>query len=196
MKFVVMEQGQVIADVPIKSGNTTIGRHASNDILLDHPSVSGHHAIVVSLDEQAFIRDLVSTNGTMINGTRVPKQHLRPGDRVGIGPYELYYLLETPRAADSDPAAPSNQCVTSRPALFVLSGPGNGRRIELVKQVTHLGKSGQHAGVITRTARGFELTAYTDVVLLNGKPVDSVAVPLTSGDLIDIADARLQFHFK
>lgn len=196
MKFVVMEQGRVISDVPINSGNTTIGRHVSNDIRLDHPSVSGHHAVVVSLDEHAFIRDLVSTNGTMINGTRITKQHLRPGDHVGIGPYDLHYLLETPKAADGDPATPSNQCATMRPALFVLTGPGSGRRIELVKQVTHLGKAGEHAGVITRTAHGFELTAYADAVLLNGKPVDSPAVPLASGDLIDIADARLQFHFR
>ena len=197
MKFVVMDHGRVIADVSLKSGSTTIGRRKDSDICLDHPAVSGQHAVVWSLDGQTFIRDLVSTNGTSINGSRITKQHLRPGDRVTIGPYDLHYLLETPHMADTSPdqRAP-NQCVARHPALFVLSGPASGRRIDLVKPVTHLGKTGQHAGAIVRTADGFRLTGQAGVIRLNGKPLDENGALLNSGDLIDVSEARLQFHVK
>ncbi|MHB1528824.1 MAG: FHA domain-containing protein [Acidiferrobacteraceae bacterium] len=197
MKFMVMDQGRVIADIPLKSGNITIGRRKDSDICLDHPAVSGQHAVVWSLDGQAFIRDLVSTNGTLINGSKITKQHLRPGDRIAIGPYDLHYLLETPGAADTTADEHAlNQCLVQHPALFVLSGPASGRRIDLVKPITHLGKTGQHAGAIVRTADGFRLTGQTGVIRLNGKPLDENGALLNSGDLIDVSDARLQFHAR
>ncbi len=44
-----------------------IGRDADNDIVLDDPRVSGHHARIIISDTQTLIQDLGSSNGTFVN---------------------------------------------------------------------------------------------------------------------------------
>jgi pSer/pThr/pTyr-binding forkhead associated (FHA) protein len=62
-----------------------IGRHDNCDIVVGEPSVSRHHARLVFRDHKWIIHDLKSTNGTIVNGTRVGRCELRPGDCVGLG---------------------------------------------------------------------------------------------------------------
>ncbi len=63
-----------------------IGRDADNDVVIDEPHVSGDHAKLVSRDEQVFIEDLGSTNGTFVNGNRITSPVvLNSGDTVQLG---------------------------------------------------------------------------------------------------------------
>jgi hypothetical protein len=62
-----------------------VGRAAGCDIALDHPTVSRHHARLVFRDGGWMVQDLGSKNGVTINGVRVGRCALRPGDRVGLG---------------------------------------------------------------------------------------------------------------
>lgn len=65
---------------------TTIGRHPGNDIALDDPSVSGRHGEIAWERNRWRVRDLDSTNGTLINGSRVvAPSPLEPGDLVQFG---------------------------------------------------------------------------------------------------------------
>lgn len=65
----------------------TIGRGADNDIVLDDPMVSGHHAILVVGDgsRALLLQDLNSTNGTRVNGNEVRNSPLKHGDAMQIG---------------------------------------------------------------------------------------------------------------
>ncbi|MBI3776128.1 MAG: FHA domain-containing protein [Gammaproteobacteria bacterium] len=65
----------------------TIGRSADNDIVLDDPLVSGHHALVVAGDgsRALLLQDLNSTNGTRINGNDIRNSPLKHGDALQIG---------------------------------------------------------------------------------------------------------------
>jgi pSer/pThr/pTyr-binding forkhead associated (FHA) protein len=63
----------------------TIGRLADNRIVLDHPSVSSHHACVFTDDDRFIVEDLQSTNGTFVNSRRVSRRTLRNGDVLKIG---------------------------------------------------------------------------------------------------------------
>jgi pSer/pThr/pTyr-binding forkhead associated (FHA) protein len=63
----------------------TIGRLADNRIVLDHPSVSSHHACVFMDGDRYIVEDLQSTNGTFVNGGRVSRRTLRDGDVLKIG---------------------------------------------------------------------------------------------------------------
>lgn len=66
-----------------------VGRHHRCDVVLGDLSVSRRHAKVVFRDGHWVIQDLGSTNGTIVNGRRVGRCELRPGDRVLIGAARL-----------------------------------------------------------------------------------------------------------
>lgn len=81
----------------------TIGRHAQNDIVLEHPAVSRSHARITQGDGATLIEDLDSNNGTFVNGERlVPAQPrpLRPNDTIRIGPVKFIFGPETLQQVD------------------------------------------------------------------------------------------------
>ena len=65
-----------------------IGRDAENDIVLDNKLVSRHHALIQKIKDAYFLKDTMSTNGTFLNGVRIPSDKyikLSSGDKVGVG---------------------------------------------------------------------------------------------------------------
>jgi hypothetical protein len=66
-----------------------IGRHHACDVVLEHLSVSRHHARLVFRDAKWILQDLESTNGTVVNGTRVGRCELRAGDHLLLGDAHL-----------------------------------------------------------------------------------------------------------
>jgi pSer/pThr/pTyr-binding forkhead associated (FHA) protein len=90
---------------PISNDRTTVGRAPDNDVVIPSPkSVSLHHLVIerVTLDGQdAFrVRDLSSTNGTFVNGTRVTESVIGPGTPIRLGSQgpELWLVIEDPAA--------------------------------------------------------------------------------------------------
>jgi hypothetical protein len=71
--------------IPIQ-GEITIGRKGDNLLILDDPYVSGHHARVYIKNNDCFIEDLGSTNGTQLNnGIIKNREFLNAGDEITIG---------------------------------------------------------------------------------------------------------------
>jgi adenylate cyclase len=72
-----------------------MGRRESCDICLKFPNISGLHCELSFKDGYWCIRDLGSTNGIKVNGTRVLNRPLRPGDEVAIANrrYTIQYNL-------------------------------------------------------------------------------------------------------
>lgn len=74
----------------------TIGRAPGADFILDAALVSRVHCQLLPLPDGGLeVRDLESTNGTYVNGTRIERARLAPGDRVQVGRVELVALNET-----------------------------------------------------------------------------------------------------
>lgn len=73
--------------IPLKSGKTVIGRAPNVTIrLTDDRKVSGRHTEIVRKKTGYMVRDLKSTNGTIVNGKRVTEpQLLHHNDRLQIG---------------------------------------------------------------------------------------------------------------
>jgi predicted component of type VI protein secretion system len=69
--------------------------------------VSGEHAVIVSIMDDAFLEDLGSTNGTMVNGKAVKKHFLQDNDVVELGKYKLKYMAEKGKPKAAAPAAPA-----------------------------------------------------------------------------------------
>ncbi|MBE9515511.1 MAG: FHA domain-containing protein [Proteobacteria bacterium] len=94
---------------------------------------------------------------------------------------------------------PKKSAATDRQgAIFVLSGGNSGKRIELTKSITNLGKTGRISGSINKTGSGYKLVSSDgadDVPRLNGRPVEGSA-DLKNGDIIEVAGTRLQFYLK
>jgi hypothetical protein len=66
-----------------------IGRGSTSDLVLDDAFVSGRHASVEYEREGLVLSDLGSTNGTFVNGRRVTRATVRPGDELTIGTSRL-----------------------------------------------------------------------------------------------------------
>ena len=62
-----------------------IGRDPSCDIVVDDPKISRIHAEILYEDENHMLVDKNSTNGSFVNGTRVSRQILMPGDNIILG---------------------------------------------------------------------------------------------------------------
>jgi pSer/pThr/pTyr-binding forkhead associated (FHA) protein len=83
-------EGQLLA-LDWDGGRTEllIGRHLDCDVVLADASVSRLHARLRFRDGRWIFQDLESMNGTTVNGARVGRCELRPGDRIRIGPDTL-----------------------------------------------------------------------------------------------------------
>jgi serine/threonine protein kinase len=68
-----------------------IGRGPDNQVIVDEPLVSRHHAEIVQRAGTYGIRDLGSTNGTYVDGLRVFERALQPGSRIRIGLAEFVF---------------------------------------------------------------------------------------------------------
>jgi ABC transport system ATP-binding/permease protein len=74
----------------------TIGRATGADFILDEALVSRVHCrLKVLPDGQLEVSDLESTNGTYVNGQRIERALLVPGDRLQVGRVELIAHSDT-----------------------------------------------------------------------------------------------------
>jgi hypothetical protein len=77
--------GNFVAGDIIPIGNKiSIGRNRSNQMVFPSQSVSNYHARIYFEDGRYMLEDMNSTNGTYINGIKVDKKSLQPGDEIRI----------------------------------------------------------------------------------------------------------------
>jgi len=74
-------------------GRTTIGRDSDNDLPLAMRSVSRHHAVLIPAFRTAFVQDLSSTNGVLVNQRRVRCARLEHGDVITFGEAQFRYTV-------------------------------------------------------------------------------------------------------
>ena len=65
------------------------GRHPDSAVFLDDITVSRHHAEIRWLDDEYWIVDAGSLNGTYVNGIQVQALPLTSGDEIQIGKFRL-----------------------------------------------------------------------------------------------------------
>lgn len=73
---------------------TTIGSVAGNTVVLADPAVSRKHAGIRKVNGEYELADLGSTNGVYVNGHKVPKKTLQPGDIIRVGNTEAVFKRE------------------------------------------------------------------------------------------------------
>ena len=92
--------------IPLLRPFLTVGRRESCDIVLRFPNVSGTHCELALVEGYWHVKDLGSSNGTKVNGTRVNEQRLDPGDKLSVARHHYEITYEPARlGATGEPAA-------------------------------------------------------------------------------------------
>jgi len=89
---------------------THLGRAPGNEIPLPYPSVSSRHCIFILSGPDVVLRDLNSSNGTLVNGEAITEVILSPGDVIQTGVVKIKFepgvkrpkLIQTPPAEVRD----------------------------------------------------------------------------------------------
>ncbi|HMV18588.1 MAG TPA: FHA domain-containing protein [Zoogloea sp.] len=211
-RLILSMDGLVLKEMVLEKERTTIGRKPHNDIQIDNLAISGEHAAIVTILNDAFLEDLNSTNGTYVNGQPVKKHVLQNNDVVELGKYRLKFFTDSTVAAPMDmtdsvafatdltrtdasrgaapaPATEPPPSAAPQPApaamgmIQILSGSHAGRTLELSKSLTTLGKPGLQVAVITRRPHGYFITH-----------VEGASFPVVNGRALDPQAQRLNDH--
>ncbi|GAB1723593.1 MAG: FHA domain-containing protein [Nitrospira sp. CR1.1] len=144
----------------------TIGRTHDNDLCLEDPAVSAHHARIVNIQDVLFLEDLKSTNGSFVNEQPIDRRQLQDADGIRLGAHRLMFrdkqgtateqaiagerlvadeTIVVPSPAGSEPPAPA--CKVG--IVEILSGKTGQSHYPLTRHVSLIGA--QDDAVITLT---------------------------------------------
>lgn len=96
--------------VELKEGNQVLGRSPENAISIPEPSLSSRHLLVSNFKEHIEIMDLNSSNGTFINGNRIPpliSVRVSNGDKILLGKLNMEYKQEKNIQENKSPSLPN-----------------------------------------------------------------------------------------
>ena len=86
--------GQEVKVVELRKEETLIGRTPDCDVQIPSNNVSRKHACVGFRNEEYHIKDLDSTNGTMLNKKTITREMLHHGDKIQVGETVLQFIVE------------------------------------------------------------------------------------------------------
>lgn len=110
VKLKVMRGKSAGKEIPIPAPRFLIGR--SNDCHLrpKSDSISRNHCTIMTRDNQVWVRDLNSRNGTFVNGERITEEEeVRDGDQLQIGKLEFVVVVKAGKKAAEVPAEKAKQ---------------------------------------------------------------------------------------
>lgn len=106
--------------LPLAGATLLVGRHSANDLVLDHESVSSHHAAIKTKAGGFVLVDMVSTNGTFLNGEKVAEAQLTDNDQIMFGSVEAFFLEPQIDSGSVNVDAQEGPPLTSSPKLVRL----------------------------------------------------------------------------
>jgi len=105
-----------------------IGRDPANEMHIDDPEVSRHHARVILHNGVVWVQDAGSRNGVFVNGARVSgNQQVSPGDQIVIGAHEFVVAIE---GTNTDASVSVNMDIANLKGMYPGAPPpiGGNRR--------------------------------------------------------------------
>lgn len=93
--FIYPKKGEA-AIFELLDRQVSVGRLPDNDIVIEDPYASGHHAFIIPHESGYAIRDNLSKNGTFVNGRKISEEiPLRRGDEICIGSTRIFFDKES-----------------------------------------------------------------------------------------------------
>jgi hypothetical protein len=184
-------------DYELVVGVTIVGRGDSCQLVLDDPLISRRHACFVVDEREITLKDLGSTNGVLVNGSRVDElQVLVPGDHITIGQHHAELCWVPASGVERQPQL--REARSSRPAADTMidrrpSSAPPGARLYPDSEPTHHGSVfAMLSGV---AGKQFELGRGQDAERILERPLKSLLARLetggTSADARDVEEAGL-----
>jgi pSer/pThr/pTyr-binding forkhead associated (FHA) protein len=85
-----------VKEFPLNQTVINIGRRLDNNLVVDDPRVSRHHAQLRAIKGRFVLFDLNSSGGTFINGQRASQSILYPGDVISLAGVSLIFGQDSP----------------------------------------------------------------------------------------------------
>lgn len=218
-KFILTIPGGHEQEYVLEKSTVLLGREATSDIILSGAKVSRAHARLECSAAGCTLIDLGSANGTSVNGERVERVLLAPGDVIGVGDSTLRFEVEVPQLAqdilsiDSEAdldatlmqeTVPMTLTNTDMPRL-VIHTLDKTWEVLLTQEILSIGRhagntlvldqanASRHHARIERAGDGFRIRdlGSTNGTWLGNQRVDERL--LRHGDTLRIGDARLVF---
>jgi len=198
--------------IPLAGTAIRVGRRLDNDIVVDHPAISGAHLEIIWAQGGVYVRDLGSRNGTFLNGQRMPANQPTPLSPDAVIRLDtcLDLRLAPPGASVPMPAGTASGMIVPtrvfllakpQPGLVIQQRDGRRQQIALGGKTLKIGRrddndividnnvvSGRHAEVIPYADGRYQIT---DLESRNGlfyKGQRIASKPLRPGDVLYIAD--------
>ena len=92
---------------PLVKSRTVIGRGSDADITISDAGTSRRHVEILWDGERAMVRDMNSTNGTTMHGSKITEAPLAPDSTVTIGRTDITFRVVA-QAAPPRPPAPTD----------------------------------------------------------------------------------------
>src|SRR5687767_4494159 len=83
-----------VHEIVLQGTLAVIGRDPSCDLVLNDTKCSRRHAVVEAGPDGLVIRDSGSANGIYVNGRKVDRSPLLPGDEIRLGEVAIHVLPE------------------------------------------------------------------------------------------------------
>lgn len=193
-----------------KGVSLTIGRRKTNDVVIEDPAVSGHHAKIDSLGDRFVLIDLQSKNGSFVNEQLIHSHWLKHEDVIAIGAHALFFnypeeeQMYQADSAELDKTQAMN--TTARRRMMIKSNPTKSinvvrfwdkspnrgvvrENVPPLPKPRRESKKRQPLGVLKYLAGGLPRPR------VNDQPVKK-AIILNDLDIIEIGSTRLQFSIE
>ena len=187
-----------LEDMDSTNGVMVNGTAVKKHLLQNNDVVEINKYKIKYLNEQKSQMTVADFEKTMILRSPAPQSKAENLTPQGV-PQEATGKYKKIASPDSSPPPQPPKLPTGKTAVVqILSGPNAGKELELVKNLTTLGKPGLQVAVLTRRPQGYFITyvegAHYPVV--NSKPLDDQPRQLKEHDIIELAGVKMEFYFK
>lgn len=100
--IILSKNGSYVDEYLINKKRLHIGRHSDNDIRIKSDKISRQHAIIIYHENDFFIRDMNSKNGTYVDNKCIDMQQLTDGAIIEMGEYTLIFKAKNISVAKDD----------------------------------------------------------------------------------------------
>lgn len=175
------------AEVTLEDLNSTNGTYVNGKAIKKQVLQHGD-SIEVGKYKIKFVGDVAADNFDKTMVVRAP----RPAEPT---PAPASAPRPPVAASPVSPAAESQPVATATASIKVLSGAAAGRQVPLTKVVTTIGKPAVAVAAITKRHHGYVVHHVEGggSPTLNGRPITADPMPLTHGDVIELAGTQMQF---